>query len=575
MLTISSINADIVNVISDRLSLRDAKSLCLVNKRINKICKKNWIYRFRKKYGRKAIGEIIISKIKISPSLYLDIKNQYYYNIECATKNDDFNTIKIIIGPEITNFNKIEIINFMLKDEVLSYKIGNSLLYNAIFNGELDLVKNILNNKVLSTFKEHKYVDGKWCGKLNIGRAIRIASKNNHPNIFKCLLNDIRLTDEELMRHFSYIETTKKRFNSIMKVFLLHHKFHHYIYSWHINRIIMTAVEHANVDLVRFIIMNTKMSTYNKKMVISVMNKDLNKFITLLGKNNFDPTIFHNISFTLACENGSLGILELLINRLDSNKLDIIYDLITIPCRNGNINILKMLLGRINNNKLTMMWNYISTSCKNGHTCVLKELLKINTNSRNCDDLARISSQDSHIVNILLNDDKINLIKFRESVFEIACLRGHKETFQLLLEYINPKQKQNHAIRWASRYGRFDIVKLLLQDDRVDPAARNNEAIRWACKNENVSTTRILLDSGKIDASVNNNEALRFSENLEIINMLLDDHKVKMRIQVSSNKANFLAWKKGINFNTKKNVKIGGVTWKKIGKNNGWPLCQK
>ena len=33
------------------------------------------------------------------------------------------------------------------------------------------------------------------------------------------------------------------------------------------------------------------------------------------------------------------------------------------------------------------------------------------------------------------------------------------------------------AIRWASQNGHLEIVKLLLQDNRVDPSARDNYGI--------------------------------------------------------------------------------------------------
>ncbi len=45
---------------------------------------------------------------------------------------------------------------------------------------------------------------------------------------------------------------------------------------------------------------------------------------------------------------------------------------------------------------------------------------------------------------------------------------------------VDPSAADNAAIKWASRIGKFDIVKLLLSDKRVDPSAEDKYAIRLA-----------------------------------------------------------------------------------------------
>lgn len=51
---------------------------------------------------------------------------------------------------------------------------------------------------------------------------------------------------------------------------------------------------------------------------------------------------------------------------------------------------------------------------------------------------------------------------------------------QLRDERVDPAAHDNYAIRFASRKGHFEIVRLLLQDKRVDPSAKNHEAIFWS-----------------------------------------------------------------------------------------------
>ena len=52
--------------------------------------------------------------------------------------------------------------------------------------------------------------------------------------------------------------------------------------------------------------------------------------------------------------------------------------------------------------------------------------------------------------------------------------------YSLLENLINPITKDNEAIRWASRNGHTEIVRLLLEDERVD-----HSAVIFAAKNSN------------------------------------------------------------------------------------------
>jgi hypothetical protein len=43
---------------------------------------------------------------------------------------------------------------------------------------------------------------------------------------------------------------------------------------------------------------------------------------------------------------------------------------------------------------------------------------------------------------------------------------------------VDPSDDDNNAIKWAAQNGHPEVVKLLLQDDRVNPSAKNNLAIK-------------------------------------------------------------------------------------------------
>ena len=50
----------------------------------------------------------------------------------------------------------------------------------------------------------------------------------------------------------------------------------------------------------------------------------------------------------------------------------------------------------------------------------------------------------------------------------------------------------NYAIRWASNNGHLEVVRLLLNDSRVNPSANNNEAIQRASKRGHFEIVELL-----------------------------------------------------------------------------------
>ena len=64
---------------------------------------------------------------------------------------------------------------------------------------------------------------------------------------------------------------------------------------------------------------------------------------------------------------------------------------------------------------------------------------------------------------------------------------------------ISDSDQDNQAIIEAALYGRFEIVKVLLSDARVNPSARCNEAFVAACRNGNIEVFKLLLSDPRVD----------------------------------------------------------------------------
>ena len=67
----------------------------------------------------------------------------------------------------------------------------------------------------------------------------------------------------------------------------------------------------------------------------------------------------------------------------------------------------------------------------------------------------------------------------------------------------------NYAVRWTSRYGRTETVKLLI-DYGADITANDNYAVRCASEYGHTKTVQLLIDYGA-DITAKDNWAVRFA----------------------------------------------------------------
>ena len=93
-----------------------------------------------------------------------------------------------------------------------------------------------------------------------------------------------------------------------------------------------------------------------------------------------------------------------------------------------------------------------------------------------------------------------------------ASRRGYTEIVKLLLTDsrvdpagVDPSDRDNLAIIVASYWGQAEVVKLLLADSRVDPAARGNEAISQAYRRGYTKVVKLLLADSRVGPAAKNN----------------------------------------------------------------------
>jgi len=124
----------------------------------------------------------------------------------------------------------------------------------------------------------------------------------------------------------------------------------------------------------------------------------------------------------------------------------------------------------------------------------------------------------------------------KQRAFLHACSTcGYLELLNILLKDrgVNPGEKLNTAIRYASAEGRLEVVKRLLQDERVNPGDFGNEAIITASTFGHLEIVEILLRDERVDPSDRNNRALVRAlqgGKLKIVQRLLSDERVKGKV---------------------------------------------
>ncbi|MBS0286996.1 MAG: ankyrin repeat domain-containing protein [Proteobacteria bacterium] len=163
---------------------------------------------------------------------------------------------------------------------------------------------------------------------------------------------------------------------------------------------------------------------------------------------------------------------------------------------------------------------------------------------------AALKHRNNEVKDLILNKmTKSDIQKAFNNVFARAAASGDIELIRLLLptstsalyNYLYPPaiavndvdlaNAANEAIGEAARNGQLDVVKLLLQDKRVDPTAKENQAIRNAAKNGHLDVVKLLLDDKRADPSSQNNEAiLEAAKNghADVVDLLLQDNRVKV-----------------------------------------------
>ena len=153
-----------------------------------------------------------------------------------------------------------------------------------------------------------------------------------------------------------------------------------------------------------------------------------------------------------------------------------------------------------------------------GNVWRLKELLgDERVNPRHFDLIvslqAALYNHEAGVIRVFLDDGRVDPSFSDDWTLRWAAENGHLDIVTICLKdsRVNSGSVSNNAIIMSSQNGHFHIVKLLLKDKNTDPAARYNLPIRCASGVGRYNIVEILMKDKRVDPSGSNNNAIKMA----------------------------------------------------------------
>lgn len=139
-----------------------------------------------------------------------------------------------------------------------------------------------------------------------------------------------------------------------------------------------------------------------------------------------------------------------------------------------------------------------------------------------------------NITKILINMNDINYDI--EYFIHLSACNNNIEFMKLLIKYHRDNQLgyekyKFNPIHEAIINNGITIVKLLLEDGKVDPTFNNNYTLTWASSYNHIKIVKLLLKDSRVNPCDDNNNALKMAyikNNKEIVRLLLKDPRVNI-----------------------------------------------
>ena len=209
--------------------------------------------------------------------------------------------------------------------------------------------------------------------------------------------------------------------------------------------------------------------------------------------------------FLKACEEEVISVIKILIN---NDKID--------PFANGNV--------------------VAKTVIKNDNIEILKSLFSHPKVNKTAFGMVAISHAIEYnkleILKLLIEYLQLTNL---EGIFYTVAEKGYLEIMSYLLTLPLLKHNLNRPFKRAAENGQFEMVKLLLQDKRVDPFDGAGDSIRWAARNKHRDIVILLLKDSrlKLDEVL---EAAKGYNQTDVINFITQVKEESKSVTITADK---------------------------------------
>jgi ankyrin repeat protein len=373
--------------------------------------------------------------------------------------------------------------------------------------------------------------------------------KNGHVETLRLLLDDARINPTGNDQWCCGIQLAAERGNlSVVKMLIEdgRHPPDSFV------KALAAACKKGQLPVVRCILDDYDVDPSDQKNIAFLMackHGQLDIVVYLLKDKRVNPTAEGSAGFTSAIENGHMHVVRLLQDdaRMGGVGDGIASEAFSKACAKGQVAMVRFLCdpntGIVNPSANDN--DAVIRASANGHSEVVKLLLEDervdpaardqealcaacsishdeyksddeagdsdkNTGPDDCATQERHHKGATEIVRLLLQDYRVDPGVNENMPLGQACREGHTEIVKLLLAHdgVDPAGDGNYAVIAAAMSGHTEIVRLLLADPRVDPSDQNNNALLSPCQTGYTSVIRLLLADPRVDPTANNHECI-------------------------------------------------------------------
>lgn len=248
----------------------------------------------------------------------------------------------------------------------------------------------------------------------------------------------------------------------------------------------------------------------------------------MIADDNFDPEVQGDLAVILAARNGHLEVVKLLAKAYGTRRHWIPLAL-REAAWSGHTDVVDFLAAMLQDDD-DEIWNealqYAMYPLFPNYDVITRLLqdkrFKIDTDTV----LAIGESEEIKLVRLFLQDGKLDPSSDRNLILRMAAKLGKLDIVKFLVssyKNVNPGDADNFAVIVAAENGHLDVVEYLLNDPRVDPSDQYNDALISAAQRRHYDVVERLLQ----DERVNVDALRRFVKRDERIRQLYEQYTQK------------------------------------------------